>query len=304
VGVTLLQTRGETTTAPGAVTAPRKGAPLLELDFGVRDDAETRALARAENLYNEGHRAEAAPIFARYRSLEAEIGAAFASWPGHALDDLKHLVASHPRSALAELHLGLAFYWAGRNADAIAAWQRAVVVQPDSPAAVDADSALYPGIAPGLPSIVTSLSPPPGLTRLSAARQLEVLARRAAAPSADAKVLYGIALWNLQRPVSAEREFEAAAALAPHDPMAQTAAAVGSFSKAKPAAAFARLGPLTGVFPKAAVVRFHLGLLLIWTRQVKKGEQQLRITIADNPKSVYANQARALLTQLAKNGTR
>src|SRR2546425_174283 len=41
VGVTLLQTRGETTkTAPSsaAVTRPRAGAPPLVLDFGVRAD--------------------------------------------------------------------------------------------------------------------------------------------------------------------------------------------------------------------------------------------------------------------------
>jgi len=305
VGVTLLQTRGEHTTAPGAVTAPRKGAPPLELDFGVRTDAEARALAHAANLYNHGHRAQAAPIFARYHSLEAEIGAAFAGWPGHALDDLERIVSAHPGSALAELHLGWAYLWSGRNADAAAAWKRAVQVQPDSPAAVDADTVLhYPAMAQGLPFIVSPLSPSPAVAKLPAAQQLAALARGAARPDANAKLLYGLALWHLERPISAERQFRRAAALAPHDPLAQTLAAVGSFSKDRPVTAFARLGPLTGVFPKAAVVRFHLGLLLIWTRQVKKGEQQLRIAIADNPKSVYAKQARALLADLAKNGTR
>jgi tetratricopeptide (TPR) repeat protein len=304
VGVTLLQTRGEHTTAPGAVSAPRKGAPPLEFDFGVRNDGEARALARAANLYNAGHRAEAAAIFARYHSLEAQIGAAFASWPGHGLDDLKRIVSAHPDSALAELHLGWAYYWSGRNADAVTAWKRADAVQPDSPAAVDAETHLHPGMAPGLPYLVTPLSPPLSVTRLPAAQQLTALARGAARPDAKAKLLYGLALWNLRRPVSAEREFTAAAALAPHDPVAQTAAAVGAFSKDHPVTAFARLGPLTGVFPKAAVVRFHLGLLLIWTRQLKKGEQQLRLAIADNPKSIYAKQARALLADLVKNGTR
>ena len=305
VGVTLLQTRGEHTTASGAVGAPRKGAPPLELDFGVRSDAEARALARAATLYNHGHRAQAAPIFARYRSLEAQIGAAFASWPGHALDDLKRIVSAHPRSALAELHLGWAYLWSGRNADAAAAWALAVKVQPDSPAAVDADTELhYPAIAPGLPIVISPLSPPPAVAKLSAAGELAALARAAARPDAKAKLLYGLALWHLERPVSAERQFRRAALLAPHDALAQTLAAVGAFSKARPVTAFSRLGPLTGVFPKAAVVRFHLGILLIWTRQPKKGEQQLRIAIADNPKSVYAKQARLLLAEIAKNGTR
>ena len=305
VGVTLLQTRGEHTTASGAVGAPRKGAPPLELDFGVRSDAEARALARAATLYNHGHRDQAAPIFARYRSLEAQIGAAFASWPGHALDDLKRIVSAHPRSALAELHLGWAYLWSGRNADAAAAWALAVKVQPDSPAAVDADTELhYPAIAPGLPIVISPLSPPPAVAKLSAAGELAALARAAARPDAKAKLLYGLALWHLERPVSAERQFRRAALLAPHDALAQTLAAVGAFSKARPVTAFSRLGPLTGVFPKAAVVRFHLGILLIWTRQPKKGEQQLRIAIADNPKSVYAKQARLLLAEIANNGTR
>ena len=126
VGVTLLQTRGESTGPTGAVTKPRAGYPLLELDFGVRADAEARALSQAQTLYNRGKVTSAGRVFARYRSLEAQIGSAFAAWKqGGGLDALKRLVASHPASPLAELHLGLAYYWAGRNADAVAAWQRA-----------------------------------------------------------------------------------------------------------------------------------------------------------------------------------
>src|SRR4051812_35488563 len=88
VGATLLQTLGESTTAPGAVTAPRKGAPPLWLDFGVRGDAEARALARAQALYAKGKRERAGAIFTRYRSLEARIGAAFARWPDGSLDEV------------------------------------------------------------------------------------------------------------------------------------------------------------------------------------------------------------------------
>src|SRR5437588_1295490 len=103
VGVTLLQTRGES-----SGTKARRGAPPLNLDLGARNDAESRALAQAVRLYDGGHRAQAAAVFGRYRSLPAEIGAAFARWPKHSLDDVKRLVASNPGSALAELHLGLA----------------------------------------------------------------------------------------------------------------------------------------------------------------------------------------------------
>jgi tetratricopeptide (TPR) repeat protein len=305
VGVTLLQTRGESTVPAGAVTKPRAGYPLLELDFGVRADAEARALARAQALFNQGKVDAAAPIFARYRSLEAQIGSAFAAWKqGGGLDALKRLVASHPSSPLAELHLGLAYYWAGRNADAISAWQRTATLDPDSPYAVAAEDALHPSMIPGLPPIVTGLSPPKAEAGLPAAQQLRLLRQAAARPDARAKLLYGVALWNLRHPVSAERELAAAARLAPDDAVARTAAAVGAFSKAQPVRAFGRLGPLTGVFPHAAVVRFHLGLLLLWTGERKKAEAQLRLAVADGPQTVYAKEATALLASLAKNGTK
>ena len=304
VGVTLIQTRGESTTVPGAVTKPRAGAPPLWLDFGVRSDAQARALAGAQTLYTNGRRAQAGAVFARYDSLEAQIGAAFSRWPNGSLDDMKHLVASHPLSSLVLLHFGWALYWSGRNADAIAAWRRAAAAQPDSPAAVDAQSALHPAMAFGLPIIVSSVAPPPAVASLPAAAELQALARAAAQPDANAKLLYGIALWNLRRPVSAERQFRAAVALAPHDPAVLTAAAVGAFTKSNPVRAFSKLGPLTGVFPRAPVVRFHLGLLLIWTGQIAKGEKQLRLAIADGPQTVYGKQARLLLVRFAHNGTK
>jgi tetratricopeptide (TPR) repeat protein len=304
IGATLLQTRGESTTVPGAVTKPRAGAPPLWLDFGVRTDAQARALAGAQTLYTDGRRAQAGKVFARYDSLQAQIGAAFSHWPNGTLDDLKHLVASHPLSSLALLHLGWALYWSGRNADAIAAWQRAAAAEPDSPAAVDAQTALNPTMAPGLPVIVASVTPSPAVSRLPAAAELRALGLAAAGPHANAKLLYGIALWNLRRPVSAERQFRAAAALAPHNPLMLTAAAVGAFTKSNPVRAFSKLGPLTGVFPRAPVVRFHLGLLLIWTGQIKKGEHQLRLAIADGPQTVYGKQGRSLLARLPHNGTK
>jgi tetratricopeptide (TPR) repeat protein len=304
VGVTLLQTRGESTTEPGAVTKPRAGVPPLQLDFGVRRDAQARALYNAQAAYAKGRRADAERVFDRYDSLEAEIGAAFARWPDGSLDSLKRLVASHSQSALAELHLGWALYWSGRNADAVAAWQHAVELQPDSPAAVDAETALHPGMAPGLPLLVTGLAPAAALERLPAAQELSALARLAKQPDANAKLLYGTALWNLKRPRSAERQFAAAARLAPRDPTARTLAAVGAFTKDDPVRAFGRLGPLTGVFPKAAVVRFHLGILLIWTRQVERGRAQLRLVVAEHPSSELADQAKTLLSAMSPGGTK
>jgi len=308
VGVTLLQTRGESTAPAGAVTEPRAGSPPLELDFGVRADAEARALAHAQAAYNKGKVAQAAAVFGRYHSLAAQIGSAFAAWKaGGGLDTLKRIVSAHPKSALAELHLGWAYYWAGRNADAVSAWEKADQLQPDSPYAVDALDALHPSLQiPGLPPIVTSLSLPAAESSLPAARQLALLKAAAGGPGAGAqeKLLYGLALWNLRRPLSAERQFVAAAKLAPNDPVVRTAAAVGAFSKANPVQAFGRLGPLTGLFPRAAVVRFHLGLLLLWNGEPRKAAVQLRLAVADGPQTVYAKNARVLLGSLGKNGTK
>jgi hypothetical protein len=86
--------------------------------------------------------------------------------------------------------------------------------------------------------------------------------------------------------------------------MVQTAAAVGAFSKEQPVRAFGRLGPLTGRFPQAAVVRFHLGVVLLWTRKLPKAEEQLRLAVAAAPSSVFAKQAKTLIGLLSRGGTR
>ena len=303
VGVTLLQTRGERTTVPGAVTTPRPGNPPLRLDFGLDTSAEARALARAQALYNANHVAQAAAIFARYHSLAAQIGSAFASWNRSWLAPVESLAAAHPASGVALLHLGIAEYWAGHNADAVADWEQIAKVGANSPYGVRAEDLLHGGL-PGLPYLVLDFGVPPAIGKLPPAQQLAALARAARKPDARAKLLYGSALWGLERPVSAERQLEAAAKLAPQDPLARTAAAVGAFTKANPVKAFSRLGPLTGVFPRAAVVRFHLGLLLLWSGERQKAVVQLRLAVNDSPHSSYAKDATRLLSRLPGTGSK
>jgi tetratricopeptide (TPR) repeat protein len=268
VGITLLQTRGET-----AGTTARKGVPPLDLP-------DSPAL----RLYRAGKRAQAEALFSRSHSLPDEIGAAFSTWPHGSLDAVKKLVAQHPQSALAELHLGLAYYWSGRDADAVVAWRRTASLEPDSSSAVTALDFLHPSVAPGLPPIVVD------------AAGVDATART--------QLLRGILLWDRERPLSAKREMDAAAALAPNDPAVLTAAAVSLFSPAHPLAPFPKLGPLTARFPHSAVVRLHLGVLLLWTRQVAKGKAQLRLAVSEQPGSVYAGQARALLRALARTGSK
>lgn len=278
----------------------RPGAPPFLLDeLGVRNDAEARRLRRAERLYGRGERAAAARVLAGDQSLGARIGAALARWPRGTITDLDVLARAHPRSAFVRLHLGLAFAWARRGAEAQQAWRAAERVGPDSPSAVRAESLLHPEFAPGLPVFVPSFAPASNFPD-SPQAQLALLARGARRPDWRGKILYGVALQRLERPVSAERQYAAAARLAPHEPEARVAAAVGLFDKERPSLAFSRLGPLAKTFPRAETVRFHLGLLLLWIGQVQTAKQELRLARAEGPKTLLGSQAAALLARLGR----
>jgi tetratricopeptide (TPR) repeat protein len=274
-----------------------KGRPPLELDLGVRDDAEAVALRRAAVLYAHGRTGKAAPIFGRYRSVEAAVGSAFAAWPDGTLDKLGGLAALHPRDSFVQLHLGFALYWAGQRDQALSAWKQAKTVQPDSLSAVRADDLLYPNYNRGLPTFVPSFRPP----RLKGPDDKTKLAELSRLPGVHNRIWYGIALERLGRPLSAEKVFAQAAAHAPDDPDAQTAAAFGRFDKSHPERAFSRLGPLTRRFPHAATVRFHLGLVLLWLGEVKAGTRQLRLAEKAEPGSPLANEAALFLKKLSKS---
>jgi tetratricopeptide (TPR) repeat protein len=282
---------------------PLAGAPPLALDLGVRTDPEARALRRADRLL-EKRRAAAARIFARYDSPAAEIGAAIATWPDNSLSKIERLASERPKDSLVLLHLGYANLWAGKSEQADAAWRRAASAQPDTMSAQRADDALHRGFfPPGEPLFVPSFEPPARLANLSPPRQLELLARDASKPNARAKLLYGLALQRLGRRLSAQRQYEDAAGLAPNDPETQVAAALGRFDKSNPSAAFSRLGPLTRRYPRAATVRFHLGLMLLWMAHAQpgalaEGRRQLRLAAKEQPGSPLAREAERLLAGL------
>jgi tetratricopeptide (TPR) repeat protein len=293
--------------SPQARPQPQKGAPPLVLDLGLRTDAEAQDLRRGAELYEQGRRRQAAALFARSESLEAKIGLAFANWPG-TLERVEQLGALYPRSALAQLHVGLARVWAGRGG-ARDAWREARDAEPDTLYAVRASGLLHPEFAPDLPLFVPEEPFPAELAELPPARQLERL-REGAQASFDGpaglvwKLHYGLALQRLGRPVSARRAYEEAARRYPNDVEALAAAAVGRFAKERPEAAFSRLGPLSRRFPGAATVRFHLGLLLLWSGQVEEAERQLKRAQGTEPGSRLAEQARRYLEELEKVGTR
>ena len=275
---------------------PRPGSPPLELSLGIRDDNEARELRRAVQLYEEGRRAQAGRIFARFDSLEAKLGAAFAAWP-RTEDRVEQLGALYPRSALVQLHVGLARLWAGTG-DAGGAWREARDVEPDTPYAVWADDLIHPELAPGLPLFTPSF--PYRIEGDTPAAQLETLR---ASRTARGLLVYGIALQRLGRPVSARRAFADALRLAPNDVDALVADAVGRYEKSDPAGAFSRLGPLTRRFPGSATVRFHLGVLLLWQSDLREAKRQLRLAQAAEPGSRIAREAGRYLQEVGKAGT-
>ena len=284
--------QAETTTSPTA------RPPALVLDLGVRTDPQAVALRRANRLYSTGKRAAAGRIFARYHSLPAQVGTALAAWPSGTVTRLERLAAGHPASALVLLHLGLARVASGQTPAARAAWHQALARDPNTESAVQAESLLHPGFAPGKPPFVPSFPVPASIQRLSPPRQLAALERGSRGGGVRGKLLYGSALQRLGRTVSAEREFAAAARLAPNDAETQVAAAVGLFSKAKPALAFSRLGPLAPRFPRSQSVRFHLGELLLWIGQLKKAGQELRLAYGEGKTTVLGKASRQFLAQL------
>jgi predicted Zn-dependent protease len=214
-----------------------------------------------------------APDWTASRALSRQVQAAVGSVP-----ELQALADRYPRSAFVRLNLGLALFWRRDDTAAVAAWKRAKRAQPDTPSAVRAGDWLHPDSPGGLPPFQASFA-------------------QARTPS-QRRLVRGVRLQRSGRPISAEREFAAAAALAPGDPDAQVAAAVGLYDKDRPAAAFARLGPLVRRFPHAQTVRFHLGLLSIWIGAFDQARRELRLAVAEEPKSPFAREARTLLKRL------
>lgn len=283
--------------APVPTLEPRPGGPPLALELGFRTDAEAVALRRGETLVNDDRRAAALAVFRRFDSLEAKVGAAIASWPNTTTARLAQLAALYPRSALVQLHLGLARFWEG-GPGAEEAWREAAGAEPDTPYAVIADGLLHPDVARGLPQFVPSFGAPAAVRALPPGEQLGALERAARDGTTRDRLLYGVGLQRAGRPVSARRVFDEAARRAPDDVEALTAAAVGRYEKERPAAAFSRLGPLSRRFPQAATVRFHLGLLLLWSGDAKEARRQLRLAVAAEPGSPLARQARRTLDRL------
>jgi len=267
---------GEATTQAATAPKPRVGRPPLSFALGFRTDREARDLLMGQSLYARGDLGAADALFAKHDSLEGKVGAALAGWPDGSLDRLEQLAKLYPDAAVVLLHLGLARLWANEG-DPTAAWLSALEAEPDTPYAVVAGNLLHPNLPRGLPAFIPSFAAPAGITKLPPARQLEALSVAARRGGLREQLLYGIGLQRVGRPVSAARVFERAARRYPGDAEAQVAGAVGQFDKDAPERAFGRLGPLSRTYPGAPTVRFHLGVLLLWTGRIDAAQRQFRL---------------------------
>jgi tetratricopeptide (TPR) repeat protein len=300
VGVTVLQAEDE---GAAPETAPQeRPAPPLELGLALRDDAQADALREAEQLLDESDRAAARERFEALLaddpdSVEAAVGAAIAAWPDGTVGRLEQLATEHPESGVVLFHLGLAQLADGNRDAAVASWEAVEPADPDSLAALRAEDVLHPQFAPGRPPFVAPLEAPPELEGLSPQEQLDELERQAETGGVEEKLVYGIALQRVGRPVSARDAFDAAAAEDPASLPAKVAAALGRFDKDDPSQAFSRLGPLADS-DEDGVVRYHLGLALSWIGQVEEAERQLRLAQEAAPDGFYGREAERLLERL------
>ena len=289
-GVALSSAGDSAGTAQTTNAGPREGRPPLSLALGFRTDPEARDLASAQALYARGDTDAAAALFARRDSLEAKVGAALASWPEGSLARLEQLAKLYPEVAVVQLHLGLARLWANEG-DPVAAWRAVLDAEPDTPYAVVAGNLLHPELPRGLPAFIPSFGASPAITTLAPARQLEALRVAASRGGLHEELLYGAGLQRVGRPVSAGRVFDRAARRYRGDVEALVAGAVGQFDKDAPASAFGRLGPLSRRYPNEPTVRFHLGVLLLWTGRVEGAERQFRLAARARPGSPLAREA-------------
>jgi len=305
VGATLM---GRGDDAPEAAKPEQRGAPGLELSVVLRTDREAKGLRAAERTYDRGNRAAAKDQFDALltsdpESVEAAVGAAISGWPEQTLFRLRQLAAEFPKSALVHLHLGLALYASGDDTAAAAEWRNALEVEPDTPSALRAEDLLHPNMAPGRPFFYPSFAPTLDLAKDSPAAQLTALRRQAMRGGVRDNLLYGVALQRIGRPVSARVAFARALELDGMSLDARVADAVGRFEKEAPAEAFSRLGPLAQANPRSPLVRFHLGLLLLWIRDVENARTQLQKAADADRHGFYGREARVLLSRLEVIGT-
>jgi hypothetical protein len=299
VGTAIRSSDGDSAVAGQTTAELRPGRPPLSLVVGFSDHPQAPLVDQGIRLYQRGKLGEALTAFSLSDALEAKVGAAMLEWPNGTLDRLEQLAKLYPESGVVQLHLGLARLWSNES-DPMEAWRAVLEGEPDSPYAVIAGNLLHPDLPRGLPAFIPSFAAPRTITSLPPARQLDALRRAAAGGGLREQLLYGVGLQRVGRPVSASRAFDRAAHRYPQAVEAQVAAAVGHFDKDAPEMAFGRLGPLSRTFPDEPTVRFHLGVLLLWTGRIQGAGRQFRLAMREQPGSPLAREAARYLETIRK----
>jgi tetratricopeptide (TPR) repeat protein len=206
------------------------------------------------------------------------VEAAFRRGPAAAARALEPLTQTHPRDPVVRFNYATALYCAGYTADAADAYRAAKKIGRDTYYEVAADNLLHPEFFDqGYPPFYYS--------------------------GHDPLLVQGQIEQRGYHQHSAERLWAKAARLHPNDPDAQVAAAVGRFDMGDLSASFSRLGPLVKRFPRSQTVRFHLGLLLIWTGQGKQAVVELRLARRLGPGTAMGKVAAKLLAGVVTTGT-
>lgn len=299
VGAAILTSDGGSAGVAGTTPEVRPGRPPLSLVVEFTNHPQASLVDQGVRLYRRGKLGEALTAFSLSDALEAKVGVAILEWPNGTLDRLEQLAKLYPESAVVQLHLGLARLWANQG-DPVEAWRAVLDGEPDTPYAIIAGNLLHPDLPRGLPAFIPSFESPAAIASLVPARQLGALRRAASHGGVREQLLYGVGLQRVGRPVSAARVFDRAARLYPNDVEAQVAGAVGHFDKDAPEMAFGRLGPLSRTFPDEPTVRFHLGVLLLWTGRIQGAERQFRLATQTQPGSPLAREAARYLETIRK----
>jgi tetratricopeptide (TPR) repeat protein len=203
---------------------------------------------------------------------------AFAHGPKAAARELEPLAQRNPDDPVVAFNDGTALYCAGYVQDAVQAFRQAKKAGRDTFYEVQADNLLHPQFfQQGYP-------PFQYYGHVPLLVQGEIQQRQ-------------------YHQETAEKLWARAARLRPNDPEAQVAAAVGRFDMDNLSASFSRLGPLTKRFPRSQSVRFHLGLLLVWTGQRDLAIAEFRKAVALGRTTPLGKDAERFLKGIVPTGT-
>jgi predicted Zn-dependent protease len=254
-----------------AVIALAAAAVVAGVVYATRQDP-AQPKARCKN--------GVAAVFYTPSKNTATVRNALSKGPRRAARALEALADEHPKDPVVQFNYATALYCGGFDAEALQAYRKAKRAGRDTRYEVTADVILHPQFFSegGYPPFVYS--------------------------GGDALLVQGQIAQRNYHQHTAERLWARAAKLHPNDADAQVAAAVGRFDMDNLSASFSRLGPLVKRFPKSQTVRFHLGLLLVWTGQAKQAIKELRLAHQLDPGTAMGQQAARLVAGVAKTGTR